>query len=504
MDASHSGQANTRRNGPPASTRRRGDVATARQAAGIVGVGSGGGIAAGLLGAMVHPLAPLGLIAALPVAIAAILHPSAGLLLTVAAIPLEGLGRFTSGTSAIIVSVAKLFGLVTVCGFAGAVLFGLRGVRMPREMVPLALFWLVGAFTQLHTSDPTNGFARTASFFFTFVFVFCIVNLVDSVRFLRWVLFALLATTAAIGIFSIAIYFNPAFTIEVTEDTANDSVGTQADHSETTTLGEEVLRSGGAAGSPHVYAANLLVAIPLYLYLIRSSASTVWLRLAGLAGLGIACANLLLTHTRAAIVTCIPLLLLMLARGLVRVSVPAVLAGILGALVLMLLLPESVTERLFATERYSVDGAATLNTRLDYWRAGLEMLETNWLFGMGLGNFTDLGRYDPTTVEGHAFLHNIYLQLFNEVGIFGFGAIMTFLAMTFFSFETSWRRFRADGRHDWALLTVALECSFLSGVILGFTMDYLHFAVKDWWFVATAAVILRLEAAAGPPAPAVR
>lgn len=458
----------------------------------IIAFGSGSGIVAGLLGAALHPLAPVALAAAVPIGLAALLHPGLGLLLTVSAIPLEGLGRLTSGTSTVVVSVAKLFGLATLCAWAASVGLGLRGWRVPREMLPLALFWSIGAATLLHTSDPGNGLARTVSFLSTFLFVLCIVNLIDGTRFLRAVVIGLLATTAAVGLFSLAIYFNPAFVTENMDDTAVDAIGSQADHSEASTLGEEVLRAGGATGSPHVYAANLLVAIPLYLYLIRSDRSPAMLRLAAIGGLLLAIANLLLTHTRSALVAFAPILVLLAIRGLVRIRPGLLLAAPVAGAALLFLLPESVSTRLFGAERYSVDGAATLATRLDYWTAGLEMLQQNWLFGMGLGNFSDLARYEPSTTPGHAFMHNIYLQLFNEVGIFGFAAILCFLTMAFLNFETSLRRFRAAGDRDAALLTVALEGAFLSGIVLGFTMDYLHFAVKDWWFVAAASIVLRL------------
>ena len=46
-----------------------------------------------------------------------------------------------------------------------------------------------------------------------------------------------------------------------------------------------IARSGGAAGSPHVYAANLLVAVPLYLAMLRvaeASWARAWLALGAL------------------------------------------------------------------------------------------------------------------------------------------------------------------------------------------------------------------------------
>ena len=169
--------------------------------------------------------------------------------------------------------------------------------------------------------------------------------------------------------------------------------------------------------------------------------------------------------------------------------------GVMAAVVMFSFLPESVTVRLLDLERYSVDGAATLSTRFDYWRAGAEMLRENWLFGMGMGNFSDLAHYEPSVTLGHAFMHNIYLQLFNEVGIFGFGALMTFLALTLYRSEMSYRNARRRDDTNRALMAVALQASFLSGLVLGGTMDYLHFAVKDWWFIVASILAMHVISA---------
>ena len=328
------------------------------------------------------------------------------------------------------------------------------------------------------------------------MFFYVILAAIRRVSDIRLILTGLLISTAAVGIFAIAQRVLPGFAILNTDDTAVDAMGVQVDLSEQSTLGGEVRRSGGTSGSPHVYAANLLVAIPLYLYFLRTCTDWRW-RLFFFAGLMLAIANLLLTHTRSGVITCLPILALMMWRGLVTMSLRGLLLAPLAAGVMFLFLPESVTVRLLDLERYSVDGAATLSTRLDYWRAGFEMLRENWLFGMGMGNFSDLAHYEPSVTLGHAFMHNIYLQLFNEVGIFGFVPLMLFLAMILWRSESAYRQAKANRESDQALLAVALQASFLSGLVLGGTMDYLHFAVKDWWFVAAAILCLKVVQSTG-------
>ena len=460
-------------------------------------LGTGLGVLGALCGLMVlamsmlvHPLAAIGMLAGVPVLWFFLRFPVWGIALTVAAIPLEGLGRFTASDAAVIVSVAKLFGMLAAMSLAVHLLLGRLRAPWNAETACLIVFCAVGIATMTHTSDLQNGLPRVVSFCTTAVFFYVIVALVRSSGDIRMILAGLMWTTAAVGVLAIAQRMLPGFAIMNNDgDTAIDAMGVQVDLSEATTLGGEVRRSGGTSGSPHVYAANLLVAIPFYLYFIRTADDWRWRAMAA-GGLLLAVANLLLTHTRSGIVTCVPILGLMVWRGLIRFSARGIGLAALAGAGLFVMLPESVKVRLLDPERYSVDGAATLSTRLDYWRAGLEMLHENWLFGMGMGNFSDLAHHEPSVTIGHAFMHNIYLQLFNEVGIFGFAAICGFLALVLLRSESAYRAACRTGAERERLLAVALQASLLSGLVLGGTMDYLHFAVKDWWFVAAAIVAL--------------
>ncbi|MEP3847369.1 MAG: O-antigen ligase family protein [Paracoccaceae bacterium] len=467
------------------------------------------GLGFGVLGAMlgtivlavsliVHPLAAVVMLAGLPVLYFFLRFPVWGVALTVAAIPLEGLGRFTASDAAVIVSVAKLFGLMAA--LALTVNLTLGRVRAPwhPEVACLIIFCLIGVITMGYTTDLDNGLPRVVSFITTGVFFYVIIAAIRDIDDIRLILIGLLIATAAVGVFAIAQRVLPGFAILNTDDTAVDAIGVQVDLSEQSTLGGEIRRSGGTSGSPHVYAANLLVAIPLYFYFMRTSTDWRW-RMLAFGGLMLAVANLLLTHTRSGVITCLPIFGLMLWRGLITINARGVLMGVLAAAVMFSFLPESVTVRLLDLERYSVDGAATLSTRFDYWRAGAEMLRENWLFGMGMGNFSDLAHYEPSVTLGHAFMHNIYLQLFNEVGIFGFGALMTFLVLTLYRSEKSYRKARRRGETNRALMAVALQASFLSGLVLGGTMDYLHFAVKDWWFIVASILAMHVISAKTDP-----
>lgn len=418
------------------------------------------------------------------------LKPEIGLLLTVFAIPLEKLGRFTGTEGLTVVSVAKILGLFTLVGFLYRTLVRKERFILPREFVLLCLFWLVALSTLLHTSDLHFGINRVLSLLATFSFYFLIVNLVRTERLLRLTLLSLIISTTLMGLFALAQRYLPQFTIQQKLDIAYDAMGVYKDYSEEETMGIVVERSGGTSGSPHVYAANLLVAVPILMYLTRM-ARYPWTILAAAGACSLALVNLFLTQTRAAVLVLIVISAFGFYKRLIRLNPVWVLAVCILLALVLPFAPESLFERVLNLESYTQKGSGTLETRLSYWRSGVEMLKTYWLFGMGIGNFTVLPEYNYWATPGFGMMHNIYLQMFNEVGIFGFTALMLFLCLSWKSFGVAERNCLRSGNDSMALLASALKISFLALLILGLSMDFLHFAVKDWWLIAATAVVVR-------------
>jgi len=437
----------------------------------------------------VHPLIGIGLAGGFIVALVIALRPEIGLYLTVIAIPLEKFGRFTEAGSVNVVSIAKIAGLLTLASWFVHVLIYKRRIYFPPEFLLLCVFWVIAALTLLDTTDIHNGLSRASSFLATFIFYLLTVNLIRNEDVLKKTIFFFLLSTLGIGIFSIIQRYLPQFAILVVDDTAWDAAGVVVDLSEEDTLGYAVRRSGGATGSPHVYAANLLVALPLYLCFFRLYSSSAKLLMA-LGGL-VALANLFLTHTRAAILVFILAMFYLTYKKIFTINIKVIITVILLLMVAIPFLPETVIDRLVNIQSYTVKGSATLQARLDYWSSGFEMLKDNWLFGMGIGNFNELAKYNEVATPGFGLLHNIYLQMFNEVGIFGFGTLLIFFIMTWKAYRSAERNYLAGGDKSTMMIPVALSVSFVSVLIMGFTMDFLHFAVKDWWLIAALAVVMR-------------
>lgn len=453
-------------------------------------VGVAAGVVFVLAAVLASPLLALGALIGAGICAAIFLRPELGLYLTALSIPLEKYGRFTQAGAVNVVSVAKIFGLVTLLAWAVDALVKRKRPVFGRELFVISLFWVWGAFTMFYTTDLNNGPPRVTSFFATLLFFLVIFNVVQDQTSLRRVLLCLAISTLGISIFALAQRYLPQFSIYVTEDVALDEAGVVYDPSEMDTVGTVVARSGGASGSPHVYAANLLVAIPIYFALLRLYRGPA-MRALLLAGFALAGINLFLTQTRAAVIVLGLALAYLLYKRVFTLNVKTVMAGVAAGIVALPFLPDTVFRRLLTVDAYTRAGSATLDTRLEYWKSGLEMLKENWLFGMGLGNFSELPKYNEIATPGFGLMHNIYLQMFNEVGIFGFAALLAFFWLIWRAFTLAERAYAARGLRDEALVAVALKVSFVSVLVLGFTMDFLHFAVKDWWLVAGLGVALR-------------
>lgn len=93
-----------------------------------------------------------------------------------------------------------------------------------------------------------------------------------------------------------------------------------------------------------------------------------------------------------------------------------------------------------AAERARFASAGTDNTsiqRLDYWRAGLKMIESHPFLGVGYFNFAPLyALRDPTKLwHGTAQLpHNIFIQVGTDAGLIGLGV---FLMLIYRSLKTT-------------------------------------------------------------------
>src|SRR3989338_4922759 len=60
--------------------------------------------------------------------------------------------------------------------------------------------------------------------------------------------------------------------------------------------------------------------------------------------------------------------------------------------------------------------------RVYIWKETLVSMARNPVLGVGIGNFPTILKQNPTAIKAGASAHNLYLNFFAELGIFGFAA----------------------------------------------------------------------------------
>lgn len=134
-----------------------------------------------------------------------------------------------------------------------------------------------------------------------------------------------------------------------------------------------------------------------------------------------------------------------------RLSLVLPIVAIICAIPIALYFRELIIDRLFGDD----NGAA--EARLPLMLLALRMIRDHWLFGVGANNFAlHLREYltPEMAAEWITTVHNKYLLVWAETGIFGF---LTFLAFLLTTLRRGWRIWQLDDR-------------LLGPIGLGFTM----------------------------------
>ncbi len=453
-------------------------------------MGLAGGIVWTLLVTRTSPALALAALGGLVVVFLVIRRPAWGLLLTALVIPLERLGRFTDDGSMYTISLMRVVGVVALGSFLLH-----AAVRKWKLNFGVAFFLYAGYFGLAmlgisHTSDPLGSVRASGAILGNLMFFFLVTNLVREWRLARAAVALWLAATTLVGLYVIYDWHLGSGAIEESRIGETDTrLSTAwADASEWESL-NRVQRAMGTTSHAAVYGINLVLTLPFFLYLMRTQNDR-WIKNAALAALLVTLYNVMLTNTRAAILLAGLVLFLCAVRGLVRIRPSWVIAAALVGGLMLPLVPEAIYERVLDLSNYSYERSGTLRIRLEYWQAGLAVIEKNWLTGAGVGNQAEIPKYIKGYGPKQTTVHNEYIQTFLEVGLLGW--------LLFFSFVgvLMWRSFRAAalfrrlGEEERYWFLVACQIAMISVLLYGLQVDVFHFPLKGWWLVAALSWVM--------------
>jgi probable O-glycosylation ligase (exosortase A-associated) len=255
---------------------------------------------------------------------------------------------------------------------------------------------------------------------------------------------------------------------------------------------------GTIIGDNNHLAVALVMAIPLIVYLAIHSARTL-VRLGCWIFAFFVLVAALFTYSRGGALALTAMAVLLWLRSPRRMATLAVL-GVFAAVALAFA-PDALWVRFGSIDDFRQDGSAM--GRLAIWRVSLILAGQHPLTGVGFQMTAHPGlvqRIDPAVIP--RAVHNSYLEVLVEAGIFAFLCHLTMIAAT----ALYLRRIRRVTGHApqwrWAYDLAGLLQASLLGYMVG--SFFISFAFYDgWWFlvvVATALHVLVRRAAIAAPA----
>jgi hypothetical protein len=449
------------------------------------------GVAAGpmlvLLASRFSPLTAAAVLLGGIGAVIALTSPFTTILLTAAVVPLERLGRFSNDADTITFSLMRVMGLLGIATLAIHWLIGRRRLKLTKPFLLYGTYILIAALSLVGTTDSVKGIQELTAMVGNGLFLLLITNVVKRKEQIRLPIIMWLATTLAVGAFSAYQWHNKNAVVRVDRydnsglRTTDERFSTvMEDYGEFDTIGS-VRRVLGPTSSPAVYGINIILTLPFYFYLFRTTGSF-WMRLFCLAGLAIGTYNVVLTNTRAAVVALGVTFLCIIWTKLVRLKLISVVAVVVLAGVLVPFLPSFLLERVFQVESYTTEKSATLRIRLTYWETAVDIFADHWLLGCGIGNQNELPkRLANIAMPANSSVHNEYLESLIETGIVGYPVIAAFIIVLYRRCRRAEKIFSEQGDVSTALFLAAARVGFFAVLFYGLQADVLHFTLKGWW-----------------------
>lgn len=427
-------------------------------------------------------------------AIAVVTHPSLGLLATAFMIPVERFGRITDDSSAFTISLMRLVGLLALAGLILHVLLKKQRVQLG------AAFWLYLAYgtlagmSMLYSTD-IQGTVRSCGLLASNVLFFVVViGLCRSFWLIKCGTLLWIVATVLIGLYTMVdwhllnryIEGNPNLGL-VTQDRFRT---VSLDNSEWEIGMHEVRRAVGSTSHYASYGINLIVTVPFLFFFLRQRRrwyikAVLWV------SLGVVCYNALLTNTRATLMFLAATLLMCVARRLLVIKLPMVLAAVLGTAAFLPLVDTAIYERVFDPSMYTAKGSSTLRIRLTYWRAGWEVIQDHWLLGRGLGNELEVPQHVKMKwVPARTSVHNVYLNTLIELGVVGFAIFFCFVGLLLYQSFQAARLLRQESQEEAYWYLVACQIAMISVLLFGLQCEVFLFPLKGWWYVAGVTVVM--------------
>ncbi len=265
-------------------------------------------------------------------------------------------------------------------------------------------------------------------------------------------------------------------------------------------------RIAGPIGDPNFFAQILLIALPLAVFIARSTPSR-RLKVFGATSAAVILVAILLSYSRGAMLSVI--VMGAFAVSAMRVDWRKLAIAAVAAVAVLTLLPRGMTERFVTIEQIVPGGEETLHPDSSFQErrllmaAAMAMFADRPLTGVGPGNYTawyeeyaeSVGSVSREygALDDARYPHNLYLEWGAETGIAGLGVFLAAVGTFFVYTRRSWRRLAEAGLPHHAGIASALEIGMIGYLV---SSIFLHGAFQRYlWLLFALGLALDVLAA---------
>ena len=240
----------------------------------------------------------------------------------------------------------------------------------------------------------------------------------------------------------------------------------------------------GPFTNPNIFAVFLLSSVPFLLLGVFAEKTFFLSRALSLIGFLMTTLCLILTWSRGAWLGFLVSVLLFLLCYSPR-SLSSLIVSLFPLLAALRFVPQNVANRFSSIGSLS---ESSIRYRLYTWQGSLRMIMENiWGIGTGKAPFAWVySQYAVSGTESVAHTHQLFLQIFTELGIQGFLVFLTFLGLTVLSFFAALRGMHGMGRG----IALSAMCALISICVMGL-FDYV------WYHLGMVALFFALASAGG-------
>jgi hypothetical protein len=456
-------------------------------------VGSGCGVLVVILAASGSPTIAAAALGGLLVAGAAVLFPDFAFLLVALSVHLERLGRFTNDTEANAFSLMRIVGALALGSFLLHALMKRWKINFGAAFLVYTAYACWGAVTVFFTNDRLGAMQTGGQVIGNLMFLFLTINIVRNWKLVRAGVVAWLIVVVLAGIWTIyGWHFQGASRAQGESNVGVTDRRFQATYVDNSTWDrlESVGRAQGTSSHPSVYGLNLIFTIPFFFYFLRVSRNLFWKAMTA-GGLVISLYNIFLTNTRATFFVAGIIVVLCVLRRVYALTPHQLIALLLLASASLYFVPTDVYTRVLDPTSYAKSGSqeGSLMLRTHFWEAAYEVLQTNWLFGVGMGNQTAVPSKVRVVTPERISAHNEYINTLMEVGIIGWILLFTTVGIFIWSsFKAAAIFRRLPGHSEQYYFMLAAQITIIAALLYGVQVDVFHFPLKGWWLIAGLSV----------------